>query len=173
MESRLHHACHSRGDVVHVMLYGHSALAATTRRESWHKHGMCLSHDDSLRRRYLCVRIFSSWLIQRYRRNKVFCISALCLGLTIATMFVLTDRTAGFTVAIRDVEAIAIFLTCGFFFGNAKRVLSCTLLIDKPNHATERRPIILQYGHHALPSWQDRWQPLRLPTRHERRSSTL
>ena len=80
----------------------------------------------------ICVSgFFSSWLIQRYRRNKVFCISALCLGLTIATMFVLTDRTAGFTVAIRDVEAIAIFLTCGFFFGNAKRVLSCTLLIDK------------------------------------------
>ena len=45
----------------------------------------------------ICVSgFFSSWLIQRYRRNKVFCISALCLGLTIATMFVLTDRTAGF-----------------------------------------------------------------------------
>lgn len=88
----------------------------------------------------ICVSgFFSSWLIQRYRRNKVFCISALCLGLTIATMFVLTDRTAGFTVAIRDVEAIAIFLTCGFFFGNAKRVLSCTLLIDKTEscHRTE------------------------------------
>ena len=82
---------------------------------------------------------FGSWLIQRYRRNKVFLVSTFCLSATILAM-------STFDVSVNkriDTTQIAWLMTAciwgGFVFGHAKRVLSCTLLIDKTEscHRTE------------------------------------
>ena len=82
---------------------------------------------------------FGSWLIQRYRRNKVFLVSTFCLSATILAM-------STFDVSVNkriDTTQIAwLMAACiwgGFVFGHAKRVLSCTLLIDKTEscHRTE------------------------------------
>lgn len=87
----------------------------------------------------ICISgFFSSWLIQRYRRNKVYSISAICLG---ATIFGLSLLETGQHVPL-DIYPYALLTTCfvsGFVFGTAKRVLSCTLLIDKTDscHRTE------------------------------------
>lgn len=88
----------------------------------------------------ICVSgFFGCWLIQRYRRNKVFFVSALCLGLTIIGMSWFSNPGEKHA---SDDQIIALMSTClfgGFVFGNAKRVLSCTLLIDKTEscHRTE------------------------------------
>lgn len=82
--------------------------------------------------------LFCSWLIQRYRRNKVFCISSLLLSGIILCMSLAEELEP----VEEDVQTYAITAAClasGFLFGNAKRVLSCTLLIDKAEscHRTE------------------------------------
>ena len=82
---------------------------------------------------------FGSWLIQRYRRNKVFLVSTFCLSATILTMSTL-DVSAN--RRIDTTQIIWLMAACiwgGFVFGHAKRVLSCTLLIDKTEscHRTE------------------------------------
>lgn len=74
---------------------------------------------------------FVCWLIQRYRRNKVFWVSALILSTLISgiSLFDNPDETTldkNYTAALMAVCSLA-----GMAFGNAKRVLSCTLLIDK------------------------------------------
>ena len=82
---------------------------------------------------------FGCWLIQRYRRNKVFFISALCLGGTILAMS-LFDNSNGKNVSQGHMYALIALCTFGgIVFGHAKRVLSCTLLIDKTEscHRTE------------------------------------
>lgn len=86
----------------------------------------------------ICISgLFGSWLIQKFRRNKVFIISSLLLSATIFTMSIV-DRAE-----IEEQQLTSIFvllyLFCGMVFGNAKRVLSCTLLIDKTEscHRTE------------------------------------
>lgn len=81
--------------------------------------GMCLSG------------LFGCWLIQRYRRNKVFFLSA-CLLAACIFAFSLLDMSANY--AATPHLPYVVLATCtasGCAFGSAKRVLSCTLLIDK------------------------------------------
>lgn len=73
---------------------------------------------------------FGCWLIQRYRRNKVFFLSALCLGVMIFAMS-LFGNTNATSDQYSAAKLMCICLFGGMAFGNAKRVLSCTLLIDK------------------------------------------
>ncbi len=82
---------------------------------------------------------FNSWLIQRYRRNRVFTLSAMCLAATILSLSLFDNLRS--EQANQD-QTIALMSVCafgGFVFGQAKRVLSCTLLIDKTEscHRTE------------------------------------
>lgn len=83
--------------------------------------------------------LFGSWLIQRYRRNKVFLVSTFCLSATILAMstFDVSVNRRIDTTQITWLMAACIW--GGFVFGHAKRVLSCTLLIDKTEscHRTE------------------------------------
>lgn len=80
---------------------------------------------------------FGSWLIQRFRRNKVCFISSLCLATAIAAIPLASD----FLPARVDTTwaMMALCLYAGLAFGQAKRVLSCTLLTDKTEscHRTE------------------------------------
>ena len=80
----------------------------------------------------ICVSgFFGCWMIQRFRRNKVFSISAILMAASIlALSFFDTDKGV---LGNKD-KAIILLAVCtagGFGFGQAKRVLSCTLLIDK------------------------------------------
>ena len=90
--------------------------------------GMCLSG------------CFSNWLIQRYRRNKVCLFSAIWFGLLLVCLAAME------TGHIPEFEENALMQTfmvasglAGAAYGLAKRVLSCTLLIDKTEscHRTE------------------------------------
>lgn len=81
--------------------------------------GMCLSG------------LFGCWLIQRYRRNKVFFLSACFLA---ACIFALSLPDLSGKPAVTEhllYIVLAICTASGCAFGSAKRVLSCTLLIDK------------------------------------------
>lgn len=88
----------------------------------------------------ICVSgFFGCWLIQHYRRNKVFFTSSVCLAAAIFGMSAFDNpanhrATQGETLLLMCVCALG-----GIAFGNAKRVLSCTLLIDKTesSHRTE------------------------------------
>lgn len=82
---------------------------------------------------------FSCWLIQRYRRNKVFFISALCLATTMVSISFFDSNKIQYASQHKTAILICTCLLGGMFFGNAKRVLSCTLLIDKTEscHRTE------------------------------------
>lgn len=82
---------------------------------------------------------FGCWLIQRYRRNKVFFVSTVCLAATIMAMSAFDDAKGKHA---QDWQIMALMCTCtigGIAFGHAKRVLSCTLMIDKTEscHRTE------------------------------------
>ena len=74
---------------------------------------------------------FSSWTIQRYRRNKIFCLSAICVALCIIGMYFFESMPSPIADSRSKLLLSAGCFMCGVFFGNAKRVLSCTLLIDK------------------------------------------
>ena len=74
---------------------------------------------------------FGCWLIQNYRRNKVFFVAAICLGATIMCMPVFDNQAYVHAIDIQIVSLMVVCLFGGFVFGHAKRVLSCTLLIDK------------------------------------------
>lgn len=80
----------------------------------------------------MCISgFFGSWLIQRYRRNRVFVVSTIGLGLATLAFSLFDDKD---TIIEYDAEMyvlLGLCFACGVFFGNAKRVLSCTLLIDK------------------------------------------
>lgn len=80
----------------------------------------------------ICVSgFFGCWLIQRFRRNKVFSLSAILMA---ATVLALSLFDTGNDIFGNNEKAIALMVVClsgGLFFGQAKRVLSCTLLIDK------------------------------------------
>ena len=88
----------------------------------------------------ICVSgFFGCWLIQRFRRNKVFAISAILMAVTNLTLSFF--NTWKYVLGNND-KTIALMVVCmagGLFFGQAKRVLSCTLLIDKTEscHRTE------------------------------------
>lgn len=74
---------------------------------------------------------FCSWLIQCYRRNRVFCFSTLffsggIIGLSLFNDIALFRDNTTHTLAL-----IVTYMLCGVVFGNSKRILSCTLLIDK------------------------------------------
>ena len=80
----------------------------------------------------VCISgFFGSWLIQRYRRNKVFLSSAICLGATILGLSLFEFQEQPIVREIEKYTLLAICFVCGAVFGTAKRVLSCTLLIDK------------------------------------------
>lgn len=80
----------------------------------------------------ICISgFFGCWLIQRYRRNKVFFMSAVCLAATILGLSVFDNPKEEHA---NEGQIIALMGVCtfgGIVFGSAKRVLSCTLLIDK------------------------------------------
>lgn len=82
---------------------------------------------------------FGSWLIQRYRRNKVFGISALCLAATILALSVFDNPQNKYAVENHIMALLGVCTFGGMVFGQSKRVLSCTLLIDKTEscHRTE------------------------------------
>ena len=80
----------------------------------------------------VCISgFFGSWLIQNYRRNKVFFISAICLGATILGLSAFEFREQPIVREIEEYTLLAVCFASGAVFGTAKRVLSCTLLIDK------------------------------------------
>ncbi|WP_374685260.1 MFS transporter, partial [uncultured Prevotella sp.] len=82
---------------------------------------------------------FVSWLIQRYRRNKVFFTSVLTLAGIILAMTMFDNPKRQLATQDDIISLMAACLVGGMAFGNAKRVLSCTLLIDKTEsrHRTE------------------------------------
>ena len=82
---------------------------------------------------------FGSWLIQRYRRNKVFFTSVLALAGIILAMTMFDNPKRQLATQDDIISLMAACLVGGMAFGNAKRVLSCTLLIDKTEsrHRTE------------------------------------
>lgn len=82
---------------------------------------------------------FCNWTIQRYRRNKAFCLSSICLAGIIALMPYIEKNGISVFNNYKQELLTATCLVCGMLFGNAKRVLSCTLLIDKTesSHRTE------------------------------------
>lgn len=82
---------------------------------------------------------FGCWLIQRYRRNKVFFVSALCQAATIIAISIFDTSNCEHSNGKQIVTLMCICIFGGFAFGHAKRVLSCTLLIDKTEscHRTE------------------------------------
>lgn len=80
----------------------------------------------------VCISgFFGSWLIQNYRRNKVFLVSAICLGATILGLSAFEFQEQPIVREIEEYTLLAICFASGAVFGTAKRVLSCTLLIDK------------------------------------------
>lgn len=83
--------------------------------------------------------LFGSWVIQRYRRNKVFVVSALCLGAMIAGLSLFDNPQCKQADTTHTAILMGVCAACGIAFGQAKRVLSCTLLIDKTEscHRTE------------------------------------
>ena len=90
--------------------------------------GMCLSG------------VFSSWLIQRYRRNKVYLFSAIAFGVLLVSLAAM--ETNHIPTIKKDALMQAFMVASGLAgaaYGLAKRVLSCTLLIDKTEscHRTE------------------------------------
>lgn len=74
---------------------------------------------------------FGCWLIQRYRRNKVFGISALCLAATILALSVFDNPQNKYADENHIMALLGVCTFGGMVFGQSKRVLSCTLLIDK------------------------------------------
>lgn len=82
----------------------------------------------------------SSWLIQRYRRNKVYSFSAITFGLLLPCLLAIEKRCLPDMDWQRFLQlSVAISTFAGAAFGLAKRILSCTLLIDKTesHHRTE------------------------------------
>ena len=80
----------------------------------------------------VCISgFFGSWLIQSYRRNKVFLVSATFLGATILGLSAFELQEHPMVREIEKYALLSICFACGVVFGTAKRVLSCTLLIDK------------------------------------------
>lgn len=75
--------------------------------------------------------LFGSWLIQRYRRNKVFLVSAIALSISILGLSLFDVHRAELPGNVEYYAPLAVSFICGALFGNGKRVLSCTLLIDK------------------------------------------
>lgn len=79
----------------------------------------------------VCISgFFGSWLIQHYRRNKVYIVSTASLGATILGLSMFDNQQP----IGREIEIYTLLGICfvgGAMFGTAKRVLSCTLQIDK------------------------------------------
>lgn len=111
----------------------------------------------------------SNWLIQRYRRNKVYLFSAAAFGLLLPCLFAIEKHCIP-NIGIQTflLLSAAASLLSGATFGLAKRTLSCTLLIDKtePHHRTEANyaavsvarmavavgPVLYLTLKHAIPS---------------------
>ncbi len=81
----------------------------------------------------------SNWLIQRYRRNKVFVVSATAFGILTFGIPFICRKTAQADESISFLIPATAFALAGATFGLAKRVISCTLIIDKTesHHRTE------------------------------------
>ncbi|MDY4666405.1 MAG: MFS transporter [Prevotella sp.] len=83
---------------------------------------------------------FNSWLIQRYRRNKV-CLTTIALQL--ATLLVMYEvgvcLPEGILPIDHEVALICLAALLGAFYGLAQVILSCTLIIDvcESNQRTE------------------------------------
>ena len=79
----------------------------------------------------ICISgFFGSWLIQHYRRNKVYIVSTTSLGAAILGLSLFDNQCP----IGREIEVYTLLGVCfvgGAVFGTAKRVLSCTLQIDK------------------------------------------
>lgn len=79
----------------------------------------------------ICISgFFGSWLIQHYRRNKVYIVSTTSLGAAILGLSLFDNQHP----IGREIEVYTLLGVCfvgGAVFGTAKRVLSCTLQIDK------------------------------------------
>ncbi len=73
----------------------------------------------------------SNWLIQRYRRNKVFIISATAFGILTFGIPFICRKTAQADANTGILILTTAFALAGATFGLAKRVISCTLIIDK------------------------------------------
>ena len=81
----------------------------------------------------------SNWLIQRYRRNKVFIVAATAFGILTFGIPFICRQTAQAAENISILIPATAFALAGATFGLAKRVVSCTLIIDKTesHHRTE------------------------------------
>lgn len=82
----------------------------------------------------------SSWLIQRYRRNKVYSFSALTFGLLLPCLLAIEKHCLpNMDWQLFLQLSVVVSTLAGAAFGLAKRILSCTLLIDKTesHHRTE------------------------------------
>lgn len=82
----------------------------------------------------------SSWLIQRYRRNKVYSFSAISFGLLLPCMLTIEKHSMPNMNGQLFLPMLTVVTTlAGAAFGLAKRILSCTLLTDKAEscHRTE------------------------------------
>ncbi len=81
----------------------------------------------------------SNWLIQRYRRNKVFIVAAMAFGILTFGIPFICRKTAQTDASISILIPATAFALAGATFGLAKRVISCTLIIDKTesHHRTE------------------------------------
>ena len=82
---------------------------------------------------------FCSWLIQRFRRNTVFLVSALLFGLLQVGFLSLEESVLPIPKHLFTALLYCTLFIAGAAFGLAKRTLSCTLLIDKAesHHRTE------------------------------------
>ncbi len=82
---------------------------------------------------------FCNWLIQRFRRNKAFLCSASVFGMLQACLFPLEGNIRAIPQNLFTVILLCALFVSGAAFGLAKRILSCTLLIDKTEsrHRTE------------------------------------
>ena len=74
---------------------------------------------------------FCSWLIQRFRRNTVFLVSALLFGLLQVGFLTLEESILSIHQHLFTALLYCALFIAGAAFGFAKRTLSCTLLIDK------------------------------------------
>lgn len=95
---------------------------------------------------------FCSWLIQRFRRNKVFLFSALVFGLLQVCFFSLEESIRLIPKNIFTVMLHGALFVSGAAFGLAKRILSCTLLIDKTesHHRTEANYVAVAIARLAI-----------------------
>ena len=95
---------------------------------------------------------FCSWLIQSFRRNTVFQVSALVFGLLQVCFFFLEESVRIIPQDLFTIILHSTLFVAGAAFGLAKRILSCTLLIDKTEsrHRTDANNMAIIVSRLAL-----------------------